>query len=251
MATPSEQFENATAVFVGTVKNISADGYDNIVDFDVSESQKGSSAKNISVTTSQQGASCGFDFEEGREYIVYAYDENGNLGTGMCSGTSLITEAQNDIDQPNVANSSTEPAMEMRERKSYRWLQTFNDSYSGAVQALTPFILAIVSFVYYKLIKERELKEGDAASEVGSVFWTFGRRLKILAVHQYEKSDDVSGYRHLGQNSRPDQWEKIISIQSSFCNLKHKIVPKNKDDVLTVIISRNGKEKWKVMSFNK
>jgi hypothetical protein len=132
------------------------------------------------------------------------------------------------------------------------WLKNFNNSYSGAVQALTPIILGVISFVYYKIYKERQLKEGDAASIIKSKFWSLGRKFKILAVHKFEKSNqDVSGYKHLGQNSRPDQWRDIIDIKSSFFKLRHEVVPKNRNDILTVIISRDGKEKWKVIQFNK
>ena len=131
------------------------------------------------------------------------------------------------------------------------WLRSFNDNYSGAVQALTPILLAIISFAYYKIYKERQLKEGDAASIIKPIFWSFGRKYKIFAVHKYEKSDhDVSGYKHLGQNSRPDQWKKLINIKSSFFNLRHEVLSKDKDDILTVIISRNGSEKWKTIMFN-
>jgi len=132
------------------------------------------------------------------------------------------------------------------------WFKGFNSNYAEAVQALTPILLGFISFAYYKVYKERQLKEGDAASSVRPSFWTLGRKFKILAVHKYEKSeDDVSGYKHLGQNSRKDQWKKLIKIKSYYFNLKHEIIPKDSEDILTVIISRNGKEKWKNISFNK
>ena len=72
-----------------------------------------------------------------------------------------------------------------------------------------------------------------------------------MAVHKYEASDDISGYRHISQNSRPDQWQKIIEIRKSFLGLRHEVVPADKKDVLDVVISRDGKEKWKVIPFNK
>ena len=131
------------------------------------------------------------------------------------------------------------------------WLKNFNDHYANAIQALTPIVLGFVSFTYYKVYKERQLKEGDAASMVKPKFFSFGRKFKILAVHQFEKLTNTPGYRHLGQNVRPDEWGKLINIKSSFLNLFHEISLKNKDDILTVVISRDGKEKWKTMDFNK
>lgn len=136
-------------------------------------------------------------------------------------------------------------------------LETFNNKYATAVQALTPIIIGIISFFGYRIFKfaiSRPAKAtgSDASSMVSPVFWSFGDNYKILAVHQFEKSDDVSGYKHLGQNSRPDQWKKLIVIKLNFLKLRHEIIPKNEDDdILTVVISRDGKEKWKSVNFNK
>lgn len=119
------------------------------------------------------------------------------------------------------------------------------------MQAITPIIIGLVSWIYYALYKESKLNEGDAASIVSPIFWTFGDKFKILAVHKFEASDDISGYRHISQNSRPDQWQKLIEIEKSLFGLKHEIIPREKSDILTVVISRNGTEKWKVIHFNK
>ena len=95
-------------------------------------------------------------------------------------------------------------------------------------------------------------KEENSFFIVSNKFLTLGKKYKILAVHQYEKIDDnISGYRQLGQNSRPHQWKKLIKIKSSFFNLKHEIIPINPKDILTVVISRNGKENYKSIEFNK
>jgi len=131
------------------------------------------------------------------------------------------------------------------------WLKQFNSDYANAMQAITPIIIGLVSWVYYKLYKESKLNEGDAANIVNPIFWTFGNKFKILAVHKFEASDDISGYKHISQNSRPDQWKKLIEVKKSIFGLKHEIIPKEKSDILTVIISRDGTEKWKAIHFNK
>jgi hypothetical protein len=132
------------------------------------------------------------------------------------------------------------------------FLQDFNKNYASAIQALTPFVIGLVSWIYYKIYTESKLKEGDAASYVKPVFWSLGKKYKIFAVHKYEKTDeDQAGYIHKSQNMRSDQWKKLILIKSSFLGLRHEIIPKDKDLILTVIISRNGKEKWKLIDFNK
>lgn len=131
------------------------------------------------------------------------------------------------------------------------YIKYFNDHYASAVQALTPFIIGFISWMYFKLYREAKLEEGDAALNVKPKFWSFGKQYKIMAVHQYEESDDISGYKHIGQNSRPDQWKKLIKIEPSMLGLRYKIVPIKKESILTVVISRNGKEKWKLINFNK
>ncbi|MBS0497461.1 MAG: hypothetical protein JSR51_07430 [Proteobacteria bacterium] len=131
------------------------------------------------------------------------------------------------------------------------WLKQFNNDYANAVQAITPIVLAFVSWLYYKLYKESKLNEGDAASIVSSVFWTLGDKFKILAVHKFELSDDISGYKHVSQNSRQDQWQALIQIKKSIFGIRHEIVPLNANDILVVVISRDGKEKWKTVQFNK
>lgn len=131
------------------------------------------------------------------------------------------------------------------------WLKNFNSDYAGAVQALTPFILGFISWFYYGVYKNSTQKEGDAVSIVSPIFWTVGDKYKILAVHKYKISDNSLGdYDHVSQNSRPDQWQQLIEIKKSFFRLKHEITAKNSDDILTVVISRNGTENWKTIYFN-
>lgn len=89
------------------------------------------------------------------------------------------------------------------------------------------------------------------SKQIKPKFFAFGEKYKIRAVHQYEKSDDISGYKHLGQNSRKDQWSKLIKIESRFFNLFHEVIPLNKDDILHVVISKNGKDPYDYIEFNK
>jgi hypothetical protein len=131
-------------------------------------------------------------------------------------------------------------------------LKTFNSDYANAVSAITPFVLAIASWLYFKVYAESKQEKGSASEMVGPVFWALGNKYKVLACHQYAASDqDVSGYKHLGQNSRPDQWQKLIRFESRFFNLRHEIIPIDSSLILTAIVSRDGKEKWRSISFNK
>jgi len=63
--------------------------------FEVSRSYQGTQPKSILVTTGLGGGDCGFHFEVGEQYLVYAYaDESGRLSTGICSGTARLEESQ-------------------------------------------------------------------------------------------------------------------------------------------------------------
>lgn len=129
-------------------------------------------------------------------------------------------------------------------------LKEFNTNYANAIQAITPIVLAVASALYYKLYKESKMEQGDAASIVNPVFWTLGTRYKILAVHKLAPTADGHGYSSM-QYSGPDQWKQLIDIKRSGFGFKYEVTPKNDTDILEVVISRNGTEKWKVIAFNK
>ena len=93
--TSAEQFNDASAIFVGIPVSISEDGEQRSIDFDVSESRKGTVANHINVTTGSGDADCGFNFEIGKEYIVYT-DGQEQLSTSICTGTSLLTATAQD-----------------------------------------------------------------------------------------------------------------------------------------------------------
>lgn len=65
------------------------------VSFDVSRSYRGAQQKNIRIRTGVGGGDCGFNFEVGEQYLVYAFaDESGKLSAGICSGTALLEESK-------------------------------------------------------------------------------------------------------------------------------------------------------------
>lgn len=104
--TPTESLQSVDEVFRGYVKSITYQAVDEttsrgfLVEFEASEVWKGKLAAKKEIKTAQDSASCGFDFEEGREYIVYAYkDEEGELVTNLCMRTSLTQNAQEDLEE--------------------------------------------------------------------------------------------------------------------------------------------------------
>lgn len=105
--TPQQSLKNSKEVFAGKVidivdqsgSNPEASGYLGgfKVTFEVSKVWKGKLEKQQVVLTSGSSASCGYNFEKGKEYLVYANGQGTQLQTGLCSGTTLLTNAQRDL----------------------------------------------------------------------------------------------------------------------------------------------------------
>ena len=109
--TPSEELEKSAAVFTGKVLSIeknqrlkipvvSSDDPTDIarqlkVNFKVDRVWKGQADETMSLGTAQYGASCGFIFVEGEEYLVYSRD---GVTVSLCSRTKLIADGQEDLD---------------------------------------------------------------------------------------------------------------------------------------------------------
>ena len=111
--TPQQSIQNSEAVFSGRVVDVTEQspperrpGRRNEdpnflngvkVTFEVSEVWKGNSERRLVVTTSDSSASCGYSFQEGQEYLVYASAEDAQLQTGLCSGTKRLSDARADL----------------------------------------------------------------------------------------------------------------------------------------------------------
>lgn len=100
----------ADAVFVGTVTQFESTRVKtdrNDVDewyewrtatFQLSEAFRGISDKEARIGTGSGGGDCGYSFEIGTAYIVYANrDEKGDLSTGICMRTAPVAEAEEDL----------------------------------------------------------------------------------------------------------------------------------------------------------
>lgn len=99
--TPAEAFERADAVFVGEVTAFKVRsglfGKSSIdpttVEFAVSEVWKGPRQEFMTIRTVRSEVSCGFEFDEGLKYLVYARDGQ----TGLCDRTALTIRASGDL----------------------------------------------------------------------------------------------------------------------------------------------------------
>ena len=105
---PEEELARSTAVFTGTVLEVytrnkpgfsisSADPVD--VTFQVETVWKGPAAKTLVASTARYGASCGYEFEAGNRYLVYANGAESGLTVSLCSRTRPISQATQDLDQ--------------------------------------------------------------------------------------------------------------------------------------------------------
>lgn len=129
--------EGAQAVFAGEVSGIEYLSLGTIigsgdpveVTFDVSRVWKGPAYETLTVETARSGASCGYDFDEGRQYLVYATgsapDRDGGPGSlqvGLCSATIQVSDADAvtlrgepvevpDTENPNPRGSQTNAAL--------------------------------------------------------------------------------------------------------------------------------------------
>ena len=97
--TPQQSFASAQAVFAGRVIDV---GQQNPasevrVRFEVSRIWKGQKRPQIVVMTSSSSASCGYSFQVGENYLIYASLQESQLQTGLCSGTKPLSMAQEDL----------------------------------------------------------------------------------------------------------------------------------------------------------
>lgn len=100
---PLEAMAKADIVFAGKVADIDAPAVmtstldENKITFNVSRAWKGVEMNPFYVYSSGSSASCGYEFEVGKEYLVYAYDDDGRPATGLCTRTALLANASEDL----------------------------------------------------------------------------------------------------------------------------------------------------------
>jgi hypothetical protein len=116
---PKTALDNASAVFSGKVTDIKRTGgfWESAVAVKIETKNvwKGPKNKSFVIHTAEQSASCGYEFTKGEEYIVYTYENDGELRTSICSRTALLKDAQEDLQAlgegapPNKDNSVSMP----------------------------------------------------------------------------------------------------------------------------------------------
>ena len=86
--TPDQYFNDADVVFTGKALDIERNLENELeVKFEIIERQKmDSSDKTVVVRTALTSAECGYDFQPGLTYVVYAVEDGERLYTDLCSG---------------------------------------------------------------------------------------------------------------------------------------------------------------------
>jgi hypothetical protein len=94
---------SSDAVFSGEVVDLQKGtsvsrmfGPSDTVTLRVSEAWKGTDQGTLEVSTPSQGSACGYHFEEGQEYLVYAYGKQ-DLKVDACGGTTHLSKADEDL----------------------------------------------------------------------------------------------------------------------------------------------------------
>ncbi len=100
---PAQELAGSSAVFAGKVTSFSAPSTEGTstdartATFEVSQMWKGARQGTIVATTPRDSAGCGFEFEVGREYLVYAGTTDGKLSVSLCSRTQQLSDAAADL----------------------------------------------------------------------------------------------------------------------------------------------------------
>ena len=125
---PSGAYHSSTVVFSGKV--VAIRGFDipawgtyssadrGTVELQVSTVWKGPVQETMFVTTVRNGASCGFTFAEGEEYVIYSRSDATPPEVSLCSRTRLAANAQEEFDAlgegstPEPGSRAPEPEVE-------------------------------------------------------------------------------------------------------------------------------------------
>lgn len=104
---PEDALDEANVVFSGEVveiienKKLFGGSYGKTVHFKVDKAWKGTVESEMVITTGNDDGDCGFSFEKGQNYLVYASISNmyveGTLSTTICHRTTKISNATEDL----------------------------------------------------------------------------------------------------------------------------------------------------------
>lgn len=94
---PEKARDAADAVFSGKVLAVRPGTSGLEVDIRVEGTWKGVPCETVVVRTASDSAMCGYSFEEGKSYLIYAHRQQDALSTNLCTRTRPIDEAGEDL----------------------------------------------------------------------------------------------------------------------------------------------------------
>ena len=96
---PKESLEKSLGVFAGKVTATKVQGRELLVTVAVSQSWKGTPAKEVTVRTNTSSAACGYGFKVDQEYLIYCTGEkDGVWATNICTRTRPLANAKEDLE---------------------------------------------------------------------------------------------------------------------------------------------------------
>lgn len=127
--TIQEKKERSDAVFEGTATSVKQSSLflfrspDKAVktSFRVSEVWKGHVAPTIEVLTAESGDSCGYEFQEGERYLVYARSTGSSLEVSLCSGTILQSAASEHVAALGSGSTPPQPVEPIQQSSGQLW----------------------------------------------------------------------------------------------------------------------------------
>ena len=157
------ELEKSSAVFSGKVlgildkkkfNSIQSSGDELAVLFEVDEAWKGINQTQVIVYTSRDSASCGFEFTS-NEYLVYANKYDGELRVSLCSRTTLLSLAQEDLNELSLGDKPTEEVkIELNDAEKE---SVFSANF--IIISSSIFVLLIVAAIYIiRRVEKRNLK---------------------------------------------------------------------------------------------
>lgn len=141
----------------GNVDIDSLHEYQNVVGFWVSEVWKGPVQGFVYVKTRVAEASCGYTFETGRQYLVYATEGAFGYSTSLCSGNRDISPGARYWEDPPVdlelLGQGRVPSSWVEPRSVT--IQPIEMAVWGVALVIAGFILAAGSILGYKRFRKR------------------------------------------------------------------------------------------------
>jgi hypothetical protein len=104
-----DALRSSSAVFEGHVLESTVDGGVVRVRLEVSRQWKGVHTETLSVTTAGNSAACGVAFAEGETYLVYANKNADDTTVSLCSRTTPIAQAEEDLVTLGIGSVTVEP----------------------------------------------------------------------------------------------------------------------------------------------